>query len=203
VRLLRVLQDGTFERVGGQQVHTADVRIVAATHRDMAQMVREGRFRQDLWYRVSVFPVHLPSLRERVDDIPLLARHFAARAGVRLFGKALVPTARDLEILQAWDWPGNVRELMAVVERAAILGDGEQLDVEMALGSARTRVEPPAPAAAPGSEHDRPTIEDALARCLGRIEGPFGAAAVLGVNPHTLRSRMRRLGIEWSRFRRR
>jgi hydrogenase-4 transcriptional activator len=198
VRLLRVLQDGTFERVGGQQMHTADVRIVAATHRDMAQLVREGRFRQDLWYRISVFPVRLPALRERPGDIPTLARHFAARAGLRLHGRPLVPTSRDLELLSAWDWPGNVRELMSVIERAAILGDGEHLDVETALGSHRPR-----PSAAPDEEGERASIEEVLARCLGRIEGPFGAAAALGVNPHTLRSRLRRLGIDWSRFRRR
>jgi hydrogenase-4 transcriptional activator len=200
VRLLRVLQDGTFERVGGQQVHTADVRIVAATHRDMTEMVRDGRFRQDLWYRISVFPVRLPALRERPSDIPMLARHFAARAGIRLHGRPLVPSPHDLELLCAWEWPGNVRELIAVIDRAAILGDGEHLDVETALGSAAR----PRPSEDGGSpEQDRAAIEQALARCLGRIEGPFGAAAALGVNPHTLRSRMRRLGIEWSRFRRR
>ena len=168
VRLLRVLQDGSFERVGGQQVHTADVRIVAATHRDMAQMVRDGRFRQDLWYRISVFPVRLPSLRERTDDLPLLARHFAARAGLRLFGRPLVPSPRDLERLVAWDWPGNVRELIAVVERAAILGDGEHLDVESALGGGRRPAEPSR--AGPPDADDRAAVEEALARCLGRIE---------------------------------
>ena len=203
VRLLRVLQDGTFERVGGHEVHTVDVRIVAATHRDMAEMVRDGRFRQDLWYRVSVFPIALPSLRERPDDIPPLARHFAERAGTRLFGRPLFPSESDIARLLAYEWPGNVRELQSVIERAAILGNGHGLDVNTALGGAA----PPSgraaslrvPVVAPAE--DRATILEALRRAHGRIEGPFGAARMLGVNPHTLRSRMRRLGIEWSQFR--
>ncbi len=197
VRLLRVLQDGTFERVGGQQSHSVDVRIVAATHRDMRQMMVDGQFRQDLWYRISVFPITLPPLRERVDDIESLATHFAERAGTRLFGRPLVPTATELQLLASYDWPGNVRELMAVVERAAILGGGRALDIETALGGFA-----PTPAQAaqePGT--DRGRIEDALKSSRGRIEGPFGAAKALGVNPHTLRSRMRKLGIQWNRFR--
>jgi hydrogenase-4 transcriptional activator len=198
VRLLRVLQDGTFERVGGQQVHTVDVRIVAATHRDVVQMVKDGTFRQDLWYRISVFPLRLPPLRDREADIPLLARHFAARAGARLFGRPLTLTDRDLQRLQRWDWPGNVRELIAVIERAAILGDGDFLDVETALGHPDQRADG---ARSPAGAPERESIESALERCLGRIEGPFGAAAALGVNPHTLRSRMRRLGVDWTRYR--
>ncbi|MDP2310669.1 MAG: sigma-54 dependent transcriptional regulator [Pseudomonadota bacterium] len=198
VRLLRVLQDGSFERVGGQQTHTADVRIVAATHRDMARMVRDGGFRQDLWYRISVFPLLLPALRERPGDIPALALHFAQRAGVRLFGRPLAPSAEDVLRLTAYDWPGNVRELASVIERAAILGGGHGLQIVPALGLAPTvgvrTVEAP-------SSRDRASIETALTSTHGRIEGPFGAAAILGINPHTLRSRMRRLGIEWGQFR--
>jgi len=198
VRLLRVLQDGTFERVGGERSLHADVRLVAATHREVQSLVAQQQFREDLWYRISVFPIRLPPLRERKQDIPALARHFASSAGQRLHGTVLVPSATDLELLAAWDWPGNVRELAAVIERAAILGNGEGLDVATALGP------PPLPgSAADGSLEDvsRRTIEAALDRAHGRIEGPTGAARVLGVNPSTLRSKMQRLGIEWSRFR--
>ena len=197
VRLLRVLQDGSFQRVGGQHSHTVDVRIVAATHRDMSAMVGSGQFRQDLWYRISVFPISLPSLRERRGDIPALTRHFTARAGERLFGRALQPSDDDLGRLQRYDWPGNVRELAAVIERAAILGNGRTLDVATALGLGSPL---PAPRAAPGDE--RAQIVAALQESLGRIEGPFGAAKRLGVNPHTLRSRLRRLGVDWAAYRR-
>jgi transcriptional regulator with GAF, ATPase, and Fis domain len=192
VRLLRVLQDGTFQRVGGHDTHSADVRVVAATHRDMGAMVRDGRFRQDLWYRISVFPIALPALRQRRGDIPALARHLSERAGMRLFGRAIPISNDDLDRLCAYDWPGNVRELAAVIERAAILGNGRCLDVSSALGGMP---------GAPATPDDRDTILKALRQTHGRIEGPFGAAKQLGVNPHTLRSRMRRLGIEWSQFR--
>ncbi|MBA2319695.1 MAG: sigma 54-interacting transcriptional regulator, partial [Deltaproteobacteria bacterium] len=111
VRLLRVLQDGSFMRVGGQHVLTCDVRVVAATHRDLPGLVRSGTFREDLWYRISVFPIKLPPLRERQQDIPALARHFSERAGLRLSGLPIAPTRADLDALVAYPWPGNVREL--------------------------------------------------------------------------------------------
>jgi hydrogenase-4 transcriptional activator len=199
VRLLRVLQDGTFERVGGQQHLAVDVRIVAATHRDVRAMIDSGEFREDLWYRISVFPIHLPPLRMRRQDIAPLVRHFAAAAGLRLHGFALHPTDADLELLRQYDWPGNVRELSAVIERAAILGRGLRLDITTALGAFAVRPQ----AAEPDSLQsvNRRAIENALARCEGRIEGEAGAARFLGLHPATLRSRMRKLGIEWSRFR--
>src|SRR6185503_15711772 len=134
VRLLRILQDGTFERVGAQRPQSCDVRLVAATHRDLREMVAAGTFRQDLWYRISVFPVRLPSLRERPGDVPHLAAHFAASAGKRLGGAPLTVSPDDLALLLAYPWPGNVRELAAVLERAAILGDGRHLEVAAALG---------------------------------------------------------------------
>ena len=118
VRLLRILQDGTFERVGAQRAQTCDVRLVAATHRDLKELSAHGAFRQDLWYRISVFPIRLPALRERPGDIAPLARHFARRAGLRLGGVELEPDPEDLELLAAYRWPGNVRELAAVIERA-------------------------------------------------------------------------------------
>ncbi len=195
VRLLRVLQDGTFQRVGGQGTNSVDVRIVAATHRNLPTLVRDGKFRQDLWYRVSVFPIELPALRERKADIPVLAQHFAQRAGERLFGVPLELSQDDMRVLQAYPWPGNVRELAAVIERAAILGDGKGLAVVASLGVL------PAQRAPEGDDPD--AIRHALEQCHGRIEGPFGAAATLGVNANTLRSRMRKLGIEWGDYRKR
>jgi len=210
VRLLRILQDGSFERVGAQQSLSVDVRLVAATHRNLEDMVAAGTFRQDLWYRISVFPIHLPPLRERPADVPALAAHFAAGAGKRLGGVALVPSPEDMALLLSYDWPGNVRELASVIERAAILGEGKKLDVASALGRSASRaprpsaVERPAAVEVGGASLEaamRKHIEEALAATAGRIEGEKGAARLLGINPHTLRARMRKLGIEWQRFR--
>jgi transcriptional regulator with GAF, ATPase, and Fis domain len=245
VRLLRVLQDGILQRVGGENRLQVDVRVVAATHRDLAEMVRAGRFREDLWYRVAVFPIALPPLREHREDIPAMAAHFARRAAARFGVAARPPSERDLALLRRYEWPGNVRELAAVIDRAVLLGESGHLDVERALGLAAVHAAAIAPGfdssgvpegsvGAPagwtsgrlGSGDGRldaggwsvgvvPTpadieplevivrrhIERALAATSGRIEGPHGAARVLGINPHTLRARMRKLGIEWSRFR--
>lgn len=211
VRLLRILQDGTFERVGGQQALHVNVRLIAATHQDLEAMVASGRFRADLWYRIHVFPIRLPPLRERPGDIPALSTHFARRAAQRLGLMPQLPDQASIEWLLSYPWPGNVRELAAVMERAAILGEGRGLAVAEALGGGvpTNRVAAPSDVQGPGPEGASDTldaairsqIESALARCLGRIEGPFGAAQVLRVNPHTLRARMRKLGIDWRRFR--
>jgi len=218
VRLLRVLQDGTFERVGGRRTQTVDVRIVAATHRDLQSMVPAGRFREDLWYRISIFPIRLPPLRERPSDIPALAQHFAWRAGKRIGGAPLAPSAHDLELLLGYAWPGNVRELASVIERAVLLGGGHRLEIGGALGGGGAaegnRLSSPPHGAGeadyggqgmgeivPLDDAVRAHIESALIHCHGRVEGPSGAAALLRVNPHTLRARMRKLGIEWGRYR--
>jgi transcriptional regulator with GAF, ATPase, and Fis domain len=201
--------------VGGTRSIHVDVRIVAATHRDLAAMVAQGAFRQDLWFRIGVFPIRLPSLSERPEDIPALANHFAWRAGRRLAGAPLALQPGDVDLLLAYDWPGNVRELAAVIERAAILGDGRRLEIAAALGLPAGRELPGAapgasqPAQAPREGEALATldqaivahVERALARCRGRIEGPNGAARLLDVNPHTLRSRLRALGVDWARFR--
>jgi transcriptional regulator with GAF, ATPase, and Fis domain len=209
VRLLRVLQDGIIERVGAQRPVNVDVRIVAATHRDLHAMVENGTFRQDLWYRISVFPIRLPPLRERLQDIPSLAAHFAQRAAKRLGVSALSLRSEDISQLVSYDWPGNVRELAAVIERATILGEGKRLAVAEALG-AGARPHPqniphrgmtPASPADRGASGNAANVEAALVRSHGRIEGPFGAAAALGINPHTLRSRMRKMGIDWKEYR--
>jgi hydrogenase-4 transcriptional activator len=219
VRLLRVLQDHQVERVGGQESIHVDVRIVAATHRDLAAMVKAGTFREDLWYRINVFPILLPPLRERSEDIPALARHFAQRAANR-FGLTYVePSPADLNLLIGYPWPGNIRELGAVIDRAAILGNGKTLEIAPALGPGG-----PVLVASPADGTNRSMtnigalssqpialatldaamkshIELALMATHGRVEGNRGAARLLEINPHTLRARMRKLGIRWVKFR--
>ncbi|MGE0372232.1 MAG: sigma-54 interaction domain-containing protein [Gammaproteobacteria bacterium] len=208
VRLLRVLQDGSLYRVGGEQPLQVDIRVIAATHRDLAAMVQQGGFREDLWYRIAIFPILIPPVRERLEDIPGLARHFARRAAVKLGLHLQLPTADDIEQLCNYTWPGNVREMAAVIERAAILGQGDRLAIGAALGLA------PVPGRMPDVSHKdaKPAfstleqtmadhIRTALKRTLGRVEGPQGAARLLGINPHTLRSRMRKLDIDPAPFR--
>jgi len=215
VRLLRILQDGTFERVGGQKQLHVDVRVVAATNCDLQARVAEGLFREDLWYRLAVFVIHIPALRERIEDIPKLAVHFALRAANRLGTVPHVPSPRDNDLLVSYSWPGNVRELAAVIERAAILGNGKRLEVAGALGintqiaPAKAVTEQTSPVVGTGPADQFLTldavmvrhIKAALTRTQGRIEGPYGAAKLLGINPQTLRARMRKLGVEWKRFR--
>lgn len=215
VRLLRVLQEGTFQPVGGESEVRVNVRIVAATHRDLPSMVREGRFREDLWYRIGGFPIVVPPLRERKEDIPALVDHFVRRAARRFGLRPLAVTGADLGRLLAYDWPGNIRELASVIDRAAILGAGETLEIEKALGvpgvsnpsaalgnATATSPAPGRPAmVGPLDDAIREHIELALAATRGRIEGSDGAAELLTINPHTLRARMRRMGIDWSRFR--
>jgi transcriptional regulator with GAF, ATPase, and Fis domain len=213
VRLLRILQDGWLERVGGREPIHVNVRIVAATHRDLTTMVAEGKFREDLWYRIAVFPIRLPPLRERTEDIPDLARHFAERAATRFVLPLALPTPEDIELLTAYPWPGNIRELAAVIDRAAILGNGKRLEVAQALGTTPTATSTPPERATPSASPQvskeilsldaamRQHIERALTITRGRIEGRNGAAAILKINPHTLRARMRKLGIDWDKFR--
>ena len=219
VRLLRVLQDHQVERVGGQQTIFVDVRIVAATHRDLAAMVKAGTFREDLWYRINVFPILLPPLRDRREDIPALASHFAQRAANR-FGLTYVePSTADLDLLANYPWPGNIRELAAVIDRAAILGNGKRLEIAAAIGAGgpmlvASESTATTPNSAVGIEAQSSTIglatldaamtlhiERALQFTRGRVEGKQGAARILGINPHTLRARMRKLRVDWTQFR--
>ncbi|HIJ73395.1 MAG TPA: sigma 54-interacting transcriptional regulator [Candidatus Hydrogenedentes bacterium] len=214
VRLLRILQDGWLERVGGRQPIHVDVRVIAATNQDLAAMVSNGTFREDLWYRIAVFPILLPPLRDRVEDIPALARHFAERAAIRFRLPVLMPSDEDIRMLASYHWPGNIRELGAVMDRAALLGNGRKLDVVTALGTASPSAPPrdaaqdnalrpgrPSPDIVPLNEVMRRHIEATLERTHGRVEGAAGAAALLAINPHTLRARMRKLGIDWTEFR--
>ncbi|HLA83484.1 MAG TPA: sigma 54-interacting transcriptional regulator [Thermoguttaceae bacterium] len=212
VRLLRILQDGWLERVGGEQPIHVDVRIVAATHCDLAEMVAQGAFRADLWYRVAVFPMVLPPLRERREDIAELSAHFAQRAATRFGLAEVLPTPDDLRLLAAYHWPGNVRELGTVIDRAAILGNGRRLEVSKALGVDAALLQRNANSL-PMKQSVTPAeivplddvicahIEAALVATAGRVEGPQGAAALLGINPNTLRGRMRKLKVDWRKFR--
>jgi transcriptional regulator with GAF, ATPase, and Fis domain len=201
-KLLRVLQEGTFERVGEERPRKVDVRVVAATNRDLRHEAEAGRFRSDLYFRLSVFPIFVPPLRDRREDIPALAQIFADAACRRLKRKPLQLAPSDTQRLQLYDWPGNVRELQHVIERAAILSKGRSLE----LGPLEVRTPTAAaPAAAPIitrqtlRNQERANIETALRASGGRIFGLRGAAQLLGMKPTTLASRIQALGIRRER----
>jgi transcriptional regulator with GAF, ATPase, and Fis domain len=204
VKLLRVLQEQEFERVGGTTAQKVDVRVIAATNRDLAAEVAAGRFRADLYYRLNVFPIHLPPLRERTDDIPLLVKHFLAQFQRKLAKPLQSVTHQTMARLQGYAWPGNIRELQNVMERACVLATSSVVEIhELPPG---TSLAPPAlrvmgASAVEGNavvtldENERAHIRRAMKVAGGRIHGPRGAANMLGINPSTLRSRMQRLGI--------
>jgi formate hydrogenlyase transcriptional activator len=198
-KLLRVLQDGTFERVGSTRTLRSDVRIIAATNRDLDRAMAEGGFREDLFYRLSVFPIQLPPLRERREDIPLLVWSMVNRRQGEL-GRRVdeVPTS-VMRALQAYDWPGNVRELENVIERALILSTGPTLRVDALAGGVRLpRAADPFATPSPLrtlDDVDREHIRNVLECCGWRVNGEGNAAAVLGLHPNTLRFRMKKLGI--------
>jgi transcriptional regulator with GAF, ATPase, and Fis domain len=198
-KLLRVLQDGTFERVGSTRTIRADVRVIAATNRDLERAIAEGRFREDLFYRLNVFPIRLPPLRERREDIPLLVWSIISRRQNELGRHIEDVPRRVMRALESYDWPGNVRELENVIERALILSTGPTLRVEDPSVGVRVprgtlpREEPPAVRRLDDVERDH--IRDVLERCGWRVNGPGNAAEVLGLHPNTLRFRMKKLGI--------
>jgi formate hydrogenlyase transcriptional activator len=202
VKLLRVLQEREFEPVGSSRTQRVNVRLIAATNRDLDEAVRDGRFRSDLFFRLNVFPMRVPPLREHRDDIPLLIMFFLGELSARL-GKRVTSVSPDtMKRLVAYHWPGNVRELQNIVERAAILATSSVLEVEPTMlpsPAGPAAVPPPAePAARPLlslEEVEREHIVTALERTGWTIEGPRGAAGVLKLHPNTLRSRMQRLGI--------
>jgi len=196
-KLLRVLQEHEFERVGGARSLRADVRVIAATNRDLQAQVAAGGFRSDLYYRLNVFPIAMPPLRERRDDIPRLVQHFAAKAARKL-GKTLEGIAPAfIEQASAYDWPGNIRELENLIERAMIMSDGTRLDaIELfSKASPSDKASPAAQADATLDEIERAHIRRVLERTRWAIEGERGAARLLGLNPSTLRGRLRKLGI--------
>jgi transcriptional regulator with GAF, ATPase, and Fis domain len=195
VRLLRALETGEIERVGAGRSLRVDVRIVAATHRDLEAMVAAGQFRRDLYYRLNVFPIAIPPLRQRRADIEPLAREILARLSQRFGERPPALDVRTVKRLQAHAWPGNVRELENVIERSLILSRGGSLQVDLPAVARST--------AAPMRFEDaaRRAIEDAIAASGGRIYGPSGAAAILGLKPTTLASKMKRLRIREGRRR--
>jgi len=202
VALLRVLQEGEFERLGASQTRHVDVRVIAATNRSLEQAVEDGRFRADLYYRLSVFPIHLPPLRERREDIPLLAacllKRLSTRLGRRFTG--IDPTSMDQ--LRSFSWPGNIRQLQNVVEHSAILCDDPllrippELMVERMVGAGHaSRLEMTL------HNSEQQLIEKALHEAAGRVSGPTGAAARLGVPASTLESKIKRFKIDKFRYR--
>jgi formate hydrogenlyase transcriptional activator len=202
IALLRVLQERELERVGGAQPVAIDVRVIAATNRDLEAAVEAGSFRSDLFYRLNVFPIRMPSLRERVEDIPLLVAYLAQRYAGKMGKKISAIDKRTLEQFQTYHWPGNVRELQNVVERAVILCDGETLVVD------ESWLVRDSPASAPGgiglaslADREKEMIENALTQSRGQVSGPLGAAARLGIPRSTLESRIKSLNIDKHRFR--
>ncbi len=202
VALLRVLQEREFERLGGSQTVSVDVRVLAATNRDLSATVTEGKFRQDLFYRLNVFPIRVPALRERVDDIPLLVEYLIERYSQKA-GKRIRNISKDtLNLFQAYDWPGNIRELQNVIERAVILSEGDTFSVDETW---LTRLAPKSavasvPLVANLAGREKEMIENALREAAGYISGATGAAVKLGIPRQTLESKIRKLGINRQSF---
>ena len=199
VKLLRVLQEGTFTPVGAEQQQHSDARVIAATHRDLAALVEEGAFRQDLFYRLAVFEVRVPALAERSEDMPALVRRILERIAARMGRPAPSVPRQVMHELLAHDWPGNVRELENVLEGALVMSRGNRLEAPLALAARATPGTRPAPVV-PLATAVRGAIEAALRESKGKIYGPGGAAEMLGLKPGTLQSKMRKLGIDRARF---
>jgi len=197
IALLRVLQEKEFERVGGNRTIQTDVRVIAATNRDLNQEVTDGRFRMDLYYRLNVFPVHVPSLRERPDDIPILVDYFVSRFASRMGKRIRQIDKTTLDTMLRYSWPGNIRELQNVIERGVILADSDVFRLEKGALHTESKVA----AIAVGDNDPRAQIESVLRSTRGRISGPDGAAARLGVPASTLESRIRALKINKHQFR--
>lgn len=188
-KLLRVLQEGCFERLGSPKTIRVNARLIAATNRDLADEVRKGRFRQDLFYRLNVFPIKVPPLRERVEDIPALVWSFVEEFSVRMGKKIAKISRKTMNALQIYVWPGNVRELRNVIERSVIISSGEILNVAY-LQDLHQPTQPVTLA-----EVERAHILRILEASLWHIKGPYGAANKLGLKPSTLYTRMQKLGI--------
>jgi len=194
-KLLRVIQDGEFERLGSPRTIKTDVRIIAATNRNLEELIKSGRFRADLFYRLNVFPITVPPLRQRTEDIPLLVNHFVAKFNKKICKKIETVPKRSLNAMQEYHWPGNVRELESIIERAVIVSQGATLQVLDRFDTPRKPEEPAGQEvkALVQLEHDH--ILQVLQKTGWRIEGKNGAAVLLGLNASTLRARMRKYGI--------
>ncbi len=205
VALLRILQEREFERVGGGQPIRVDVRVIAATNRDLKTAIANGTFRSDLFYRLDVFPIEVPPLRHRKDDILMLVEYFVQRYAARMAKKIHSVDKKTLHLLQSYDWPGNIRELTNIIERSVILATGQVLSVDemwlrtQTLGST-SRVEISPAFKVEGGRSEREIIEGALAETRGRVSGPSGAAAKLRIPATTLSSRIKALKIDKKMF---
>jgi formate hydrogenlyase transcriptional activator len=202
IALLRVLQEREIERVGSDKPIPVDVRVLAATHRDLNKLVNEGRFRQDLLYRLDVVPIMMPSLRERRSDIPILVEYFIGKFGKKMGKKFRAIEKKTLKIMQEYEWPGNVRELQNVIERAVTLSDSDIFAVDESWLKREPYDVSHSSAALNGVllAHEKEVIEAALAECYGKISGPAGAATKLGIPDSTLDTKIKRLGIDKYRF---
>ena len=203
IALLRVLQERKFERVGGSHPISADVRVIAATNRNLQAAIAAGMFRLDLFYRLNVFPLEVPPLRERKEDIPMLLEYFIKRYAGRLGKNIKAVDKRTLELFQSHDWTGNVRELQNLIERYVILCEDEVFSVDESSLS-RESLQPNPPSCPPAAnllvDRQKEMIEAALAESKGRVSGPFGAAAKLGIPASTLESKIKALKIKKNRF---
>jgi formate hydrogenlyase transcriptional activator len=201
-KLLRVLQEQEFERLGSTRTTRVDVRIVTATNRDLAQMTGAKQFREDLYFRLNVFPIRLPSLRERPGDIPLLVRHYVDKYSQRMNKRVKTIPPEAMPALCSYSWPGNVRELQNVIERSVVLCDGDTFSSDEAwLKRESSQLHgPSAPFGVARADHERRMIEAALTECHGRVAGPAGAAARLGIPRQTLDSKIAALRIDKRQF---
>src|SRR5277367_6514873 len=203
IALLRVLQEREIQRVSGNTAISVDVRVLAATHRDLDALVAEGKFREDLLYRLNVVPILVPSLRDRADDLPLLVEYFIARLGKKAGKKFRAIDDKTLKLFRAYDWPGNIRELQNVIERAVILSEGDMCAVDetwLKLSTSRRIADPASALNYTLHKQEKEMIEAALAESHGRISGPTGAALRLGMPTRTLDSKIKRLGINKYQF---
>ncbi|MFT7056400.1 MAG: transcriptional regulator with GAF, ATPase, and Fis domain, partial [Roseivirga sp.] len=193
-KLLRVLQEGEFERVGGTKTIKVNVRIIAATNRDLENEVAEGKFRPDLYYRLNVFPIHSIPLRERKEDIPLLVKHFVDKYSGQMGKQITNISKRVITALQSYHWPGNIRELENIIERALIISQDQKLDLGSWMG--KKEVHKNDDGLVTLKEYERAYILQVLNNTTWRVSGARGAAEVLGMKPTTLESRMKKLGIK-------